>query len=83
MKEQNFEAKLLALDARIIEREAFFQLSIKKHEEFGVVKIIYMKIKLLKFQRTVLFKKFTHQKATELALFLNKRAILAKERMSN
>ena len=75
MIEQNFEAKLVALDALIIKREAFFQTCIKKHTEFGAVKIIYMKIKLLKYQRAALLKKVNRRKAANPQLLYKQASI--------
>lgn len=62
MLEQNLEAKLIALESVILEREALFSASILKHKEFGKVKAIYMKTKLLKISYALLLKKFKQEK---------------------
>ena len=58
MLEQNLEAKLIALASLISERETLFTESILKHKEFGKVKAIYMKTKMLKISYALLLKKF-------------------------
>ncbi|HUC81001.1 MAG TPA: hypothetical protein VMR70_08800 [Flavisolibacter sp.] len=62
MSERNLEAKLIALEALILERETLLSSSILKHVEFGKVKAIYMKTKLLKISYAILLKKFNQEK---------------------
>ena len=64
MLEKNLEAKLIALESLILERESLFNASIIKHEEFGKVKAIYMKTKLLKISYAILLKKSKKEKGS-------------------
>jgi len=72
MSEQNLEAKLIALHALILERETLFSSSILKHKEFGKVKAIYMKTKLLKISYAILLKKFSQEKENRQPAHKNK-----------
>ena len=73
MTEQNLEAKLIALASLISEREALFAASILKHKEFGKVKAIYMKTKMLKISYALLLKKFNLEKANRELLTIEEK----------
>lgn len=79
MSEQNLEAKLVALEALILERETLFSTSILKHKEFGKVKAIYMKTKLLKFSYAILLRKFDQEKEKRQLSNPNKTVPLLKK----
>jgi len=81
MPEQNLQAKLIALEALILEKETLFSTSILQHKEFGTVKAIYMKTKLLKVSYAILLKQLNGEKQKSQLLTGNK--TLPFSRMKN
>ena len=83
MSEQNLEAKILALEALITEREAFFKSSIRTHMPFGKVKEIYMKTKLLKFTHARLLKKYNQEKNDSLIAFQKTKRTTSQKKLDD
>jgi hypothetical protein len=81
MPEQRLEAKLLALKATILKSESLYKTSILNHKEFGKVKVIYMKIKLLKISYATLLKKFIQEKENKQQSNYNRTNLVVKEDM--